>query len=242
MWKLWLSALFGAAFWSGIALGQTGAAETAPPAEDANAAFTTQPGYANSTPDPDDTVYKYDRDTNKKTGLTLLAGGGVEGYTGSLAPQIQPGANWDVRLGIQPLAFLGVEATYTGAVNDVRNGAAYPGGSGPDILRNGVDGAVLLGLPTDVQPYILGGVGIHHYKVRSGLAAAGFHSDTSGRIPLGAGIRGHAGYFTADLRFIYNVLFNQGFATTVHPQTVAGVNSIDGGSYGGMLTIGSTFF
>ncbi len=242
MKKRWLSAVAGAGMWTGIAFGQTGVPDTTPPPPETVNPVTNRPAYTNSTPDPDDTLYKYDTNTNKTKGLTLLVGGGVEGYTGSLAPQISPGPNWDVTVAIRPLTVLGVEATYTGARNDVRNRSAFPGGSGPDIVRNGVNGVITLGTPTDIQPYILGGVGIHHYSVRSGLAAAGFHSDTSGRIPLGAGLRTHFGYFTADLRFVYNVLFNQGFATTVASRNIAGVNSIDGGSYGGMLQIGSTFF
>src|SRR5260370_41434701 len=167
--------------WTGIAFGQAGVPDKTPPPRETVNPVTNRPAYTNSTPDPDNSVYKYDTNPTKTKGLTLLVGGGVEGYTGSLAPQISPGPNWDVTVAIRPLTVLGIEATYTGARNDVRNRSAFPGGSGPAIVPTGGNGAITLGHPTDTPPDILGGVGIHHYSVRSGLAAAGFHNDTSGR-------------------------------------------------------------
>src|SRR5260370_40803593 len=184
MKKRWLSALAGAGMWTGIAFGQTGVPDTTPPPPETVNPVTNRPAYTNSTPDPDNSIYKYDTDTNKTKGLTLLVGGGVEGYTGSLAPQISPGPNWDVTVAIRPLTVLGIEATYTGARNDVRNRSAFPGGSGPDIVRNGINGVITLGTPSAIHPYIHGAVGFHHYSVPIGLAAPGFPNDTEARSPM----------------------------------------------------------
>jgi hypothetical protein len=212
----------------------------APPSDPARPS-AERPAYANSTPDPEDVRYKYDRDENAISGITFLAGGGVEGYTGSLAPRIGPGASWGVTVGLRPLKVLGLELGYTGAANDLRNSNLYPGGKGPDIVRHGGQAVLTLGLPTAVQPYILGGVGLSHYSVRSGIQAAGFHDDTSGLIPLGAGVRAHIFHFTVDARFVYNVLFSQGFTDRANPQSIVGIKSIDAGSWRTLLQIGSTF-
>jgi hypothetical protein len=116
------------------------------------------------------------------------------------------------------------------------------GGRGADIVRNGVNAVATLGLTaTPVQPYLLGGFGVSRYSVRDDLEALGFKSDTSGRIPLGGGLRTHVGQFTADARFDYNVLVNENFARTVNPNTVAGVSSVNAGAYQGSLQLGATF-
>lgn len=196
-----------------------------------------RPAYA--TPDP---VY-IPEDKNKMSGLTVLAGGGVEGYTGELAPQINPGPSWRVTAAVKPTKVLGIEIGYSGAVNNLKgNQVAGINGRGADIVRNGVDAVATLGLSeTPVQPYLLGGFGVSRYSVRDEINSLGFQSDTSERIPLGGGLRTHMGQFTADARFDYHVLVNEKFATTVGPNSVAGVNSVSAGSYQGSLQVGATF-
>jgi len=197
----------------------------------------TRPGYA--APEP---VY-VPEEKDKMRGVTVMAGGGVEGYTGDLAPQINPGPSWRVTAAVKPTKVLGVELGYSGAVNELKgNSVAIVGGRGADIVRNGVDAVATLGLSaTPVQPYILGGFGVSRYSVKDELASLGFKSDTSERIPLGGGIRTHVGQLTADARFNYSVLVNENFATTVNPNSVAGVNSVNAGAYQGTLQVGATF-
>jgi len=218
----------------------TSTSVVAPPS-DPTRPSSERPAYTNDTPDPEDVRYKYDGDENATGAITFLAGGGVEGYSGSLAPRIGPGASWGVTLGLRPLKVLGLELGYTGAANDLRDSNLYPGGQGPDIVRHGGQAVLTLGLPTAIQPYILGGVGVSHYSVRSGIQAAGFHNDTSGLIPVGAGIRAHIFHFTVDARFVYNVLFSQGFTNKANPQSIIGIKSVDAGSWRTLLQIGSTF-
>ncbi|WP_224244757.1 porin family protein [Hyalangium gracile] len=166
-------------------------------------------------------------------GLTLMLGGGVEGYTGALAPEINPGPAYGVTASIKPSKVLGLELGYSGAVNNLD--AAIGGAeSGPDLVRNGGQAAVTLGLgAAPVQPYVLGGIGFSDYNFRG--AAAGFDDDMVGNVPVGAGLRTHIGDFTADLRANYNFLFDQEFAAGIDE----GLN--ENGRYSGTLNIGGTF-
>ncbi|WP_375768394.1 hypothetical protein NR798_43065 [Archangium gephyra] len=166
-------------------------------------------------------------------GLSVLVGAGVEGYTGGLAPEINPGPTVGVMAGLRPSKVFGLELGYSGAVNNLD---ADVGGSGPDVVRNGAVANVTLGLTAaPVQPYVLGGFGLNWYNVRNG-EALGFSDDTSSRIPLGVGLRTHIGDFTADARVNYNVLLHEDFA----PAGVAD-DQFGTGSYQGTLNIGGTF-
>ncbi len=170
-------------------------------------------------------------------GLTLMVGGGVEGYTGALAPNINPGPAYGVTASIKPSKVLGLELGYSGAVNNLDSPlAADLGGNGPDLVRNGGQAALTFGLAaTPVQPYVLGGIGFSDYNFRnSGAAAAGFSDDMVGNVPVGAGLRTHIGNFTADLRANYNFLFDEDFAGFD-----TGLN--ENGRYSGTLNIGGTF-
>jgi hypothetical protein len=178
-----------------------------------------------------------DMDKNKESkanmrGLTVMLGAGVEGYTGELAPAINPGAAVGVTAAIKPSKTFGLEFGYTGAVNNLD---ADAGGSGPDLVRNGAQAAVTLGLSAaPVQPYVLGGIGMNWYNFRNG-EALGFRDDTNAKIPLGVGLRTHIGSLTADARVNYNVLLNEDFAPAVDE------SKLGSGSYNGTLNIGGTF-
>jgi hypothetical protein len=165
-------------------------------------------------------------------GLSVLVGAGVEGYTGGLASEINPGPTVGVMAGLRPSKVLGLELGYSGAVNNLD---ADVGGSGPDIVRNGAVANLTLGLTAaPVQPYVLGGFGMNWYNIRNG-EAAGFTDDTSSRIPVGVGLRTHIGDFTADARVNYNILLNEDFATRVDD------DRFSTGSYQGTLNLGGTF-
>jgi len=182
-----------------------------------------------------------EKDKNDTRGLTLLVGGGVEGYTGELAPQINPGATAGVRAAIKPSKVLGIELGYSGAVNNIDLGAgAGEGGAvdGPDLIRNGGQAVVTLGLfATDWHPYVLGGIGINDYNFRGG-EAQGYDDDTVGSVPAGLGFRGHVGDFTVDARANYNFLFDKEFARGLES---SGGDFGEGGSYQGTVSVGGTF-
>lgn len=167
-------------------------------------------------------------------GVGVTIGGGVEGYTGSLASNVDPGAAAGVTVALRPSSVLGFEVGYTGAVNEIDPRFALPS-NGPDIVRNGGNAALTIGLAaTPVQPYVLGGIGLSRYNVRNG-GAVGFRDDTVGNVPVGVGLRTQIGAFTADLRGDYNFLFSQDFA----PATVD--TNAGSGRYQGTLNLGGTF-
>ncbi|MHB8873428.1 MAG: outer membrane beta-barrel protein [Myxococcaceae bacterium] len=182
-------------------------------------------------------TYEEPRSAKMKGGIAEV-GGGIEAYTGSLAPVINPGPTWAARLGVKPNRILGLELAYTGAVNDLdTDSPTVPSTvSGPDLMRNGGQAVATVGLADiPVQPYLMAGVGLSRYTFR-GETPLGFDDDTTGNIPMGAGIRGHWGSFTADARFGYNVLFSQDFAPAV-----PGRNSFSTGRWDGTINVGATF-
>ncbi|MBN8472947.1 hypothetical protein JYJ95_41125 [Corallococcus exiguus] len=175
---------------------------------------------------------------NDKKGLTLLIGGGVEGYTGALAPQLAPGPSAAVTASLKPTSVLGVEVGYSGALNNIKNAGSAGADDGPDLVRNGGQAALTVAVtPTAVQPYLLGGIGISNYHFRGG-ESLGYSDDTVGNIPAGVGVRGHFGHFTADLRGYYNFLFDKQFAPDIDP---GGSDPSGGGSYTTTLNVGGTF-
>ncbi len=178
------------------------------------------------------------KDKNDTRGLTLLIGGGVEGYTGELAPQISPGATAGVRASLKPSKVLGLELGYSGALNNIDIPIEGGAVDGPDLIRNGGEAVVTLSLfTTDWAPYVLGGIGINDYNFRGG-EALGYSDDTVGNVPAGVGFRGHLGNFTVDARANYNFLFDKEFAPGVDS---GGGDFSEGGSYQGTVSVGGTF-
>lgn len=171
-------------------------------------------------------------------GLFVMVGGGVEGYTQELAPQIRPGVTYEAALGLRASRRLGLEIGYSGAVNRL---VVHTAGAGTaNLVRNGAYAAVNLGLlPTRVQPYVMGGLGFSSYNVRGGLA--GFNDDTVGNLPLGLGVRAAFGTFSVDARLTYNFFFDQQFATRVRDPAAGGEASLavsQGGRYSGTIRVG----
>jgi len=218
--------------------------EVYPPQEDATGgsgiATTPPPDYRPSAEaaEPIEPLEVKKEEKNDTKGLSLLIGGGVEGYTGELAPQISPGATAGVRAAIRPSKVFGLELGYSGAVNNldipVEGGAV----DGPDLVRNGGTAIATLGLfPTAWQPYLLGGIGINDYNFRGG-EALGYTDDTVGSVPAGVGLRGAIGNFTVDARANYNFLFDKEFAPGVDS---GGGDFSEGGSYQGTVSVGGTF-
>lgn len=188
--------------------------------------------------DPIEPLEVEEKDKNDTRGLTLLVGGGVEGYTGELAPQINPGATAGVRAALKPSKVLGLELGYSGALNNIDAGGSDGAVDGPDLIRNGGSAVVTLGLfATDWHPYVLGGIGINDYNFRGG-ETLGYEDDTVGSVPAGLGFRGHVGDFTVDARANYNFLFDKEFAPGVDS---GGGDFGEGGSYQGTVSVGGTF-
>jgi len=92
---------------------------------------------------------------------------------------------------------------------------------------------VLIGTPTPVQGYVIGGIGIDHYNFRGTQGEFGYSNDTSGSVPVGLGVRAHAEHFTADARVGYDALFSDDFSPVN--------NNIVEGRWTGLVQVGGTF-
>jgi len=165
----------------------------------------------------------------------VMLNGGVEGYTGDLAPALDPGFSYGATIGVRPLRYLGVELGYSGSVTELEVPFSDIGaGTGADVVRNGGQAAVVAGLGTRIEPYVLGGFGVENYNVRNGQVF-GFDDDTHAYVPAGVGVRMNVTRnITADARGTYNFLISDEFA----PISDA---SAWNGRYLGTLSIGGTF-
>jgi hypothetical protein len=219
--------------------------EVYPPQDEAtggSGVATPPPDYrpsAEAAAEPIEPLEVKEKDKNDMTGLTLLLGGGVEGYTGALAPQINPGVTAGVTAAIRPSRVFGLELGYSGAVNNIDIPTEGGAVDGPDLVRNGGTAVATLGLfATPWQPYLLGGIGINDYNFRGG-EGLGYTDDTVGSVPAGVGLRGAIGRTLAvDARVNYNFLFDKEFAPGVDS---GGGDFNEGGSYQGTVSIGGTF-
>jgi hypothetical protein len=172
--------------------------------------------------------------------MTVMVGGGVEGYTRDLAPQVDPGVTYGVTLGMRATRRLGLELGYSGAVNGLELGTPGEGQRNATLVRNGGYAAATVDLrASGLRPYVMGGLGFSSYNVPGGVP--GFGDDTVGHVPLGAGLRTAFGAFTADARLNYHVLFDQEFATGSPVLDTGAPNRYlisRGGRYSGTLNLG----
>lgn len=176
------------------------------------------------------------------TGVTVLLGGGVEGYTGDLAPQLNPGPAWGVGVAFKPLSWMGLELGYTGAVNTIEEGVREDVTEEADIVRNGGQALATFGIGNSpVQPYVLGGIAVDRYNVRDAEGEA-FRDATDAAVPVGVGLRTHIGDFTADLRGNYGIMFDQDFAVEEGNTSLREIgDETPTGRYGASLRLGATF-
>lgn len=177
--------------------------------------------------------------------LSVMAGGGVEGYTLALAPRIEPGVTYGVAVGARPPRLLGLDVGLELGYAHARNGldarrTRAAGADGLELVRDGAYAAASVALlSSEVRPYVLGGLGFSVYNVRG--TVQGFGDDTVGSVPLGAGLRASFGSFTADARLQYDVLFDQRYPTGAPVQHAAGPSPLlvgRSGRYAGRLDVG----
>jgi hypothetical protein len=179
-------------------------------------------------------------------GVTVMAGGGVEGFTGSLAPRIRMGPSWAGVIVFKPTSVLGIELGYQGSYQTFNPArlVGYDPALGAGLQRHGGHAALSLGITaTRVQPYLHAGVGIARYLVSSGAVAGGYLSMTNGFIPVGVGLRTYFPRgFTLDLRATYNFDFGRSFSPNVAEVEGLGLNAVgSSGRWQGLLYAGYTF-
>jgi hypothetical protein len=166
----------------------------------------TQTTTQTTTTTPSDT--SYDTTTSHgpdRSGVYVLIGGGIQGYTGDLGDAINVGPEAGIYLGLQPFPLIGLELGYTGGLHNF----AIDLRDGPDFIRHGAQAAVTLGAPLGaVKPYALAGIGVDFSTIRA-TALTNSNTDTGGFVPLGAGLNFALGNFDIDARFTYHVLFDK---------------------------------
>ena len=192
----------------------TGSTETETETTTTTSTDTSDSAYASSEGGPD------------RSGLYVLIGGGVQGYTGDLGDALNLGPMAGVYVGLQPFPMIGLELGYTGGLHnfelDLRDG--------PDFIRHGAQAAVTVGVPLGaVKPYALGGIGVDFNTLRGTDLFEG-ETDTGGFVPVGAGLLFATGNFNVDARFTYHVLFDE--ASFDADQTTGG------GRYQAQLSVG----
>ena len=176
-------------------------------------------------------------------GVSVLLGGGVEGYTGSLSSRVALGPAWTFILGLHPTSVFGIELAYQGAFQSLKGANAGPGTSGrADIVRHAGQADVTFAFGAwQVQPFVLAGVGINHYSVSDEARSVGFSDGTGGYVPVGGGIRFRVQSVIVDLRGSWQLPFSDPLAPGGTGQDTLG---LDTGSYrrwNASLSIGGTF-
>lgn len=207
-------------------------------------------GYQQSYPLPSDTppmnappAGRQEEVEQELRGVSVMVGGGVEGYTGSLAPRVAVGPAWNLLIDFHPTSVFGIELAYVGALNGVKYGNFGLGAQqGADIIRNGGHAAVTFAFgPWLVRPFILAGVGVNHYSVSDNAKAVGFSSTTAGYIPLGGGIQGRVGAMTVDLRGTWSLPFSDNLFPGGTGQNTLGLSTGNYGRWNATLNIGGSW-
>lgn len=175
-------------------------------------------------------------------GVSVLFGGGVEAYTGSLSSRLALGPAWTFILGIHPSSVFGIELAYQGALQSLKNGDGSGNSGRADIIRHAGQANVTFAFgPWQVQPFVLAGVGINHYSVSDQAKAVGFSEGTGGYIPVGGGIRFRVGGATMDLRGSWQLPFSDPLAAGGTGQNTLGLDTGNYRRWNASLNIGGTF-
>ncbi len=176
-------------------------------------------------------------------GVSVLLGGGVEGYTGSLSSRVAVGPAWTVILGLHPTSVFGIELAYQGAFQSLKEAGVPSGTSGrADIVRHAGQANVTFAFGAwQVQPFVLAGVGINHYSVSHEARAVGFSDGTGGYVPVGGGIRFRIQSVIVDLRGSWQLPFSDPLAPGGMGQDTLGLNTGSYGRWNATLSIGGSF-
>jgi hypothetical protein len=119
--------------------------------------------------------------------VSLAAGLGVDGFTGSLGDHTNPGIDWNVRGTYDASKNIGLEVGYLGAANQIDD-TRLP--FGRNITTTSLGGDLKLSAPIGVgnvtiKPYLFGGIGGAYYGVSGGSSL--YASDSDLQFPVGLG-------------------------------------------------------
>lgn len=147
-------------------------------------AQTAYPAYPTDyTPEPEQSAFQ-------RLGLSISAGGGVEGFAQkALRDSTTDGGLWNVRATFGTRSFLAFEAQYLGSAQAVD---AFGLDSGAMLVSNGVQGNVRLNFLRDqpVQPFLFAGAAWRRYDITNTARNLSDISDEDDvfEIPVGVGV------------------------------------------------------
>jgi len=179
-------------------------AEMSPPPPVVNNTIIIPPDETPLTAMGDQTGYR----PPSKIGVSLMAGGGVQDFTGSRIRDMTGTAGfWDVRAAVGTRSVVGLEAAYVGAAQSIN---ALGLDSGAKLVANGLEGDIRIHAPltyqsTLLEPYAFGGLGWQRYNLTNTQVATSSLTDNDDvvTVPVGAGFAAGYSGFLADVRFTY---------------------------------------
>ena len=151
-------------------------------------------------------------------GESIQVGGGVTNFLADATRDAtNVGGYWDLRATFGTRSFIGGEAAYVGAAQNVR---ALGLDSGAYLAQNGIEGALRLNYPIEkgaflMEPFVLGGVGWAHYGIQSANFNNSSMKDTADvlTVPVGGGFAFGYHHLILDGRFTYRPAFNDDLMT-----------------------------
>lgn len=188
--------------------GATGISPTSPSREEPGATSATG-GTASG---------RYER--GKRTlGAAILIGGGVTDFANNEMDNLtDPGGEWDVRAAVGTRSYIGFEAQYLGAAQNI---SALGLDADAALVKTGLEGALRVNVPLTrerhareklvVIPYALGGLGWNRFDVvnDSFNTSAVSDSDNIMTLPLGGGVAFSSHGFMFDTRFLYRFSYGE---------------------------------
>jgi hypothetical protein len=148
-----------------------------------------------------------------KMGLSVMAGGGVVGFSNSNATDVtNTGGSWEARLGYN-YKYIGTEIAYVGTAQNIN---ALGLDSNAWLASNGVEGLLRLNIGTYfIQPFVFGGPSYVHYSIQnSNFNTSDVRSsDDTFALPFGGGFSARLGSSGAifDARFTYRPVWGKNF-------------------------------
>jgi hypothetical protein len=158
-------------------------------------------------------------------GVSVMNEGGPFGFNQGVGAVTDAGPAWGLRLGVELLPWLALEAHYVGMYNSAQASVSPLGSVG--ILTTGGDAVVRLTAPLPyVHPYVFGGVGYYANAVVGpvgALAASQLFSSYEPGFPMGFGLDVPVSYhLSLGVEATYHHLQGEVFSSNT-------ANGIDGG-------------
>lgn len=120
-------------------------------------------------------------------GIAHLEEGGPFGFETSTGRVTDTGPAWGLRVGVDFVSWLGIEAHYIGAYNPGNSNAPNVG-----YAMTGGEAVVRLALPTPfIRPYVFGGIGVYDFELVGNSPAGNamaLHSSSQAGVPMGVGL------------------------------------------------------